>query len=413
LSIKKYKDREGNWAWKFDIRVGKYKVDDRRIREKGFQTAEECRDAINAIRTDYKRGKYKFRSDLIDISVEDLKKAILKKLTDLHRSQSTLKQYGRVLTSFSTLYPKLLIESITSQHLNNFYSHRLNLPTVSANTAVDDLHFLVSALKQVKNLFPKLKDWNPPAHEQVKKVNAYRERVISKEEEQAIIASLHDPSWYANDELQRQQRKTVALVFWVALRTGMRIGEILGLKTSSINFNKAPGAPNGWIVVQASHISPMTKNKEVRNVRMTKNLAEALKQKITPSSPYLFASDVKEGFPVRWILRTFRKACERAKVPFGQDLDGGIVFHDTRHTAASRMAQSGIDIKTIGKMLGHGDAFMTMRYLHSSADSELAGMNVLDDEKFSSVQNESNPDTEGEKPHNTTRYGKIAKTSQK
>jgi integrase len=413
LSIKKYKDREGKWAYKFDIRVGKYQVDDRRIREGGFQTLEECREAVSAIRTDFKRGKYKFKSDLVQVNVKDLKKALLKKLKDLHRSNSTLRQYERVLEGFSNLYPSLLIESITTEHLNNYYSHRLNLETVSHNTAVDDLLFLVSALKQVKQLFSPLKDWRPPSHEQVKKMNAYRERVITKDEEKAIIAALHDPSWQANDEMQREQRKVVALVFWVALRTGMRIGEILGLRKSAIHFNKAPGAPNGWIVVSASHATGKTKNKEKRIIKMTQALAVVLKSRASLSTDYLFESFAKPNFPVRWIHRTFKKACNKAKVPYGQDVDGGIVFHDTRHTAATRMLQAGIDIKTIGKTLGHGDTYTTMRYLHTSDSTELAGMAALDDGEFNSVQIESKLETYGTTPDNTGREGKLKKTATK
>jgi integrase len=411
--IKKYKDKEGRAAWKFDIRVGKYGVDDRRIREGGFGSLEDCRDAVSAIRTDFKRGKYKFKSDLVQVNIKDLKKALLKKLKDLHRSNSTLRQYERVLEGFSNLYPSLLIESITTEHLNNYYSHRLNLETVSHNTAVDDLLFLVSALKQVKVLFPLLKDYRPPSHEQVKKMNAYRERVITKEEEQGIISALHDPTWTANDELQREQRKVVALVFWIALRTGMRIGEILGLKKSSIHFNKAPGAPNGWIVVQSSHATGKTKNKEKRIIKMTASVARELKSRANLSTDYLFESVAKPNFPVRWIHKTFAKACNKAKVPYGQDVDGGIVFHDTRHTAATRMAQAGTDIKTIAKTLGHGDAYVTLRYIHASDSSELAGMAALDDGNFSTVQIESKLETDGTERDNTRREGKLKKTANK
>jgi integrase len=205
----------------------------------------------------------------------------------------------------------------------------------------------------------------------------------------------------------------VALVFWIALRTGMRVGEILGLKKSAVHFTKAPGAPHGWIFVQASHTSDKTKNKTIRTVRMTQSLAKVLKERAEKSSNYLFESDVKVGFPVHWIHKTFGKACKRAKIPYGQDIPGGIVFHDTRHTAATRMAQDGIDVKTIGKMLGHGDVYMALRYVHSTSESELAGMKVLDDGDFASVQKVSNSDTDGTIPSNTTRQGKIAKTARK
>src|ERR1700758_5195346 len=42
----------------------------------------------------------------------------------------------------------------------------------------------------------------------------------------------------------------------------------------------------------------------------------------------------------------------------------GLRFHDLRHTAATRMAESGIGIDKVSKILGHSSIQMTMRYSH-------------------------------------------------
>jgi Phage integrase family len=39
-------------------------------------------------------------------------------------------------------------------------------------------------------------------------------------------------------------------------------------------------------------------------------------------------------------------------------------WHDLRHTTASRLAMSGVDLYTIAKILGHSDLSMTVRYAH-------------------------------------------------
>ena len=39
-------------------------------------------------------------------------------------------------------------------------------------------------------------------------------------------------------------------------------------------------------------------------------------------------------------------------------------FHDLRHTAATRMVESGVNIIVISKILGHSDIKTTMRYAH-------------------------------------------------
>src|ERR1700757_1173892 len=42
----------------------------------------------------------------------------------------------------------------------------------------------------------------------------------------------------------------------------------------------------------------------------------------------------------------------------------GLRFHDLRHTAATRMVESGIGIDKVSKILGHSNIQMTMRYSH-------------------------------------------------
>lgn len=43
-------------------------------------------------------------------------------------------------------------------------------------------------------------------------------------------------------------------------------------------------------------------------------------------------------------------------------------FHDLRHSAASAMIQAGVDLYTVGKVLGHKDGRSTARYSHLSTD---------------------------------------------
>ena len=60
----------------------------------------------------------------------------------------------------------------------------------------------------------------------------------------------------------------------------------------------------------------------------------------------------------------FRNAWNRAKVRCGLAADDQIVPHILRHTCASRLAQSGVDIKRIQEFLGHKTLTMTLRYAH-------------------------------------------------
>ena len=53
-------------------------------------------------------------------------------------------------------------------------------------------------------------------------------------------------------------------------------------------------------------------------------------------------------------------------------------LHDLRHTFASRLAQKGLDIYTISKLLGHKDIRMTQRYAHHCPESLRVGIQLLE-----------------------------------
>jgi integrase len=50
-------------------------------------------------------------------------------------------------------------------------------------------------------------------------------------------------------------------------------------------------------------------------------------------------------------------------------------IHDLRHSAASFMVNSGVDLLSVGKILGHADYQSTMRYAHLANDTLLAAVN--------------------------------------
>ena len=71
------------------------------------------------------------------------------------------------------------------------------------------------------------------------------------------------------------------------------------------------------------------------------------------------------------LRRAFKKALQKADI---KDFH----FHDLRHTFATRLAQNGVDIYTISKLLGHKDIQMTQRYSHHSPESLRDGIQVLE-----------------------------------
>ncbi len=161
-----------------------------------------------------------------------------------------------------------------------------------------------------------------------------RERYLSPAEEDRLMAAL--------DELDAAWVKHILIV---ALNTGMRKGEILRLKWFDVQIDRG-----------LLHV-PKTKNDKPRLVPINSNV-RALLDSLPKTSGYVFPSP-RTGGLINDIKRTFALARTKAKL---QDFR----FHDTRHTAATRMGAAGVDAFTLCSIFGWSDVRLALRYTHAT-----------------------------------------------
>ena len=81
----------------------------------------------------------------------------------------------------------------------------------------------------------------------------------------------------------------------------------------------------------------------------------------------------KKGEPYGDIRRSFRTALKRAGIE-------NFRFHDLRHTFASHLVMSGVDLKTVQELMGHKTINMTLRYAHLSPDHKRKAVENLGSE---------------------------------
>ena len=145
-----------------------------------------------------------------------------------------------------------------------------------------------------------------------------------------------------------------------ALHTGMRKSEILNLKWHDIDFKR------DLIYLY------QTKNGERRENRINNEVKSALlKVKKHPDSPYVFYN--KNGQPYGDIKKSFFTACKKS----GILKNSSFRFHDLRHTFASHLVMSGVDLNTVRELLGHKTLDMTLRYSHLSPDHKKRAVDLL------------------------------------
>jgi integrase len=113
-----------------------------------------------------------------------------------------------------------------------------------------------------------------------------------------------------------------------------------------------------------------TKSSKTREVPMTPELTETLrriKMNRLKEGNVAKLSEVKRAFVFRSTRDTdgfnCRKSFETACRKAGLD---DLRFHDTRHCFASWFMESGGDLYTLQKILGHATRAMTQRYAHLS-----------------------------------------------
>lgn len=105
-----------------------------------------------------------------------------------------------------------------------------------------------------------------------------------------------------------------------------------------------------------------------------------------PASGLLFAGLTGKSKPEhnrRWMQVEMRKAlrwaCSELDIPYGRGVPGGLVSHDTRHTATSIMWQEGIDLATVMAITGHSARTMALHYAHAIHASKQKAVAALEE----------------------------------
>jgi len=168
--------------------------------------------------------------------------------------------------------------------------------------------------------------------------------------------------------------------FLCAFRTGMRLGELLGLQWGDIDFN------GRFIHVQRSFRHgriTRTKNKKSRRVHMSNQLHAELKALLTrrkkqalqsgePMADVVFHTN-GEPTSQNSIRNVWKRVLKKAELR-------AMRFHDIRHTFASLLLSKGESPVYVKEQLGHSSIQMTVDiYGHLIPSSNRDAVNSLDD----------------------------------
>lgn len=251
--------------------------------------------------------------------------------------------------------PNLKMAALTSSHVAAFRDRRLQ--SVTGSTVNRELTVLSSAINHAR------REWgvemsNPLELVKRAENNKPRDRRFSDEEMKYLLAALRPTKRRDDGTFAPGARNIwVESLLRLAVETAMRRGELLDLHWKNVDLK-----------ARSAHL-PDTKNGTARTVPLSTKAVAILK-----ALPRSFSGDV---FPTsRAALRAcFVRALERARKNYIEDCTArkgkpdasflrDVHFHDTRHEAASRMAERLSNILELSAVTGHKDLRMLKRYYH-------------------------------------------------
>ncbi|MGQ0506895.1 MAG: tyrosine-type recombinase/integrase [Myxococcaceae bacterium] len=178
--------------------------------------------------------------------------------------------------------------------------------------------------------------------------------------ESARLLSATPPEW-----------KTFVLV---ALRTGLRVGELLALEWSAVDLVASR------LVVRQSLWDKqfvLPKSGRIREVPLSADAVASLRDHRARSllrSRYVFCDSKGGHLTHSMVKNVVPRACKAA------GLSKDLTTHDLRHTFASQLVMRGRSLKEVQELLGHATIEMTLRYAHVSQPALIDAVNALDAE---------------------------------
>jgi integrase len=354
---------DGRWLWCYTDPAGKFHRN--RARSKG-----EARAFLEKVRTEIREGRWLDRRRECKTIFEQAAARFLEwsKATRSDRTWRGDCRYAKRWTA-SPFFAGKPLDKITGADVEQYRQSYLGKKVDNGSKPERDLarRSIDIELARLKRLFSLAVQWglcekNPAAKVALFRQDVKRIRYLSEEEERRLFAA-------AGPRLRR--------IIRFALNTGMRRGEILGLRWCNVDL-KSAGA-----FIPATE----AKGKRDRHVPLNQTALSVLNELPRPIDNTAFVFGNKAGKRDDNLERLWREAAQAA----------GLVdfhFHDLRHTYASRLVMAGVDLAVLRELLGHQDFSMTLRYAHLAPSRLKEAVAILDSNRHETGTAKNGPPEE-------------------
>ncbi|MFL5629584.1 MAG: tyrosine recombinase XerC [Ktedonobacteraceae bacterium] len=340
---------DGRWTGSISLDDGKRKV----IYGK---TRAEVQEKMKTLLHEQQQGK------LVANSSQTVEQFVVDWLENTHRRKVRPRTYERyreaVYLHIVPVLGRIQLQKLTAQHVRAFYTKKAD-EGLSASTIIcyhSVLHLALDMAVKWGIIPRNVCDLvSPPRRER------FEIQPLTTEQAEKLIYTVRGHKWEA--------------LFILALVTGLRRGEILGLKWQDIDFatgtlqvrrilsrvpTKMPGRTHVYVeaepktkqsrrsVTIAPFALAVLKNHQARQLEAKQKADKAWQE-----HDYVFCTSIGTHLNPNEVVDELKKLLRQAELP-------NIRFHDLRHSAASLLLQLSVHPKVVQELLGHTQISMTM-----------------------------------------------------
>ena len=284
---------------------------------------------------------------------------------------STLRRYEQIVGRLLPLLGALRLQHLRPTHIQEAYAALLQ-DGLAARTVLHHHRVLREALQHAVR-------WQLAASNPADAVSpprpADREmRALTPGEVHRLLAADGDPGLRA--------------IIHVAVTTGLRLGELLGLRWSDLDLDggtasisRAAQYLSGTGITFRQPKSARSRRNIALSAETVRTLREhrrrQLERRLAAGPAYVdqdlvFATADGSVRPPYQVQAAFRTLVQRVGL-------GPVRFHDLRHTAATLMLRAGVPIKIVSTRLGHATAGLTLdTYSHVTPDMQREAAAAVD-----------------------------------
>ncbi len=346
--------RESRRKW-----VGEVSLDGKRL-TKYAKTQRECREWVKDTLTKIEKG-LTFQGTQVTLANFI---ATWLNSKELSRRARTVVQYRQICSQH--ILPdlgRMRLQEIQPAHLNHLYL--MKREEGRGARTVQLIHIVLHCVLQ-QAMKEGILGRNPADAVERPKVEQTERHILTQEQAQRLVIA--------------SQGSRFGMLFYLALMTGMREGELLGLKWSDLDWKRGVFEVQRQLQRSSGHGYALVPPKTKAGRRQIKVGQETLDRLATHRSQLdlqrfamrdrwvendlIFPNTLGKPMSANSLFVEFKNMLKNNGLP-------NIRFHDLRHTSISFLLDSGTPVNTVQRRAGHSKASMTTdTYGHSMGHSE-------------------------------------------